>query len=97
MSGSIDVITHFGPEADKPEIVTALQNLTKVHALSVEDLYIKWEQFSNQKRQTHTGLTPKNLDEFKQFLQLQMEKRATQISSNSKINPSIKKPLINKS
>ncbi|CAI4056166.1 hypothetical protein SUVZ_02G0810 [Saccharomyces uvarum] len=97
MSGSIDVITHFGPEADKPEIVTALQNLTKVHALTVEDLYIKWEQFSNQKRQTHTDLTSKNLDEFKQFLQLKMEKCATQISSNSKINPSIKKPLINKS
>ncbi|AJP81955.1 Pol12p [Saccharomyces cerevisiae YJM1573] len=97
MSGSIDVITHFGPDADKPEIITALENLTKLHALSVEDLYIKWEQFSNQRRQTHTDLTSKNIDEFKQFLQLQMEKRANQISSSSKVNTSTKKPVIKKS
>lgn len=96
MSGSIDVITHFGPDADKPEIITALENLTKLHALSVEDLYIKWEQFSNQRRQTHTDLTSKNIDEFKQFLQLQMEKRANQISSSSKVNTSTKKPVIKK-
>ena len=62
-----------------------------------DSLYIKWEQFSNQRRQTHTDLTSKNIDEFKQFLQLQMEKRANLTSSTSKINASTKKPVIKKS
>ena len=92
----MDVITHFGPEADKPEIVTALENLKKLHALTVEDLYIKWEQFSNQRHQIHTDLTSKNIDEFKKFLQLQMEKRANLNSSTSKITASTKKPVIKK-
>lgn len=97
MSGSSDVITHFGPEADKPEIVTALEKLTKLHALTIEDLFIKWEQFSNQRHQTHTDLTSKNIDDFKQFLQLQMEKRANLVSSTSKIKLSTKKPVLKKS
>lgn len=70
------IVVHFGPAADKPEIVSALEHLTKLHALSIDDLYVKWEQFLNQKQFKNADLDLVNLDNFKQYLQLQIEKRA---------------------
>lgn len=69
-------MVHFGPSADKPEVVSALEHLTKLHALSIDDLYVKWEQFSNQRQFKNTNLDSVNLENFKHYLQLQMEKRA---------------------
>ncbi|CCD22692.1 DNA-directed DNA polymerase alpha subunit POL12 NDAI_0A05370 [Naumovozyma dairenensis CBS 421] len=91
-------VSNFGPEVDKPEILTILENLSKIHAISAEDLYIKWEQFSIGKNETHTEYSLRNLDQFKQFLQQQVEKHAKSISSpiikNKSNNPSssLKKP-----
>ncbi|CAR29627.1 ZYRO0G13200p [Zygosaccharomyces rouxii] len=76
MNTKNEIVVHFGPAADKPEIVSALEHLTKLHALTIDDLYVKWEQFSNQKNFKNANLDPVNLDNFKQYLQLQIEKRA---------------------
>lgn len=70
------IVVHFGPASDKPEIVSTLEHLTKLHALTIDDLYVKWEQFSNQKQFKNADLDSANLDNFKQYLQLQIEKRA---------------------
>lgn len=75
-----EIIAQFGPEADDPETASTLENLMSIHALTVEDLYIKWEQFSYQKHESQTGLSAISLGQFKDFLQLQVEK-AAQVSS----------------
>ncbi|CCK71503.1 DNA-directed DNA polymerase alpha subunit POL12 KNAG_0H00880 [Huiozyma naganishii CBS 8797] len=95
------IVSKFGVEAAKPEIKSLLENLSSIYAITLEDLYIKWEQFSiNQKHETSTELNLKNLDEFKQFLQAQMEKHAASVENvlsrsiktgNTSL-PSIKKP-----
>lgn len=94
MTTKSEFVLQFGPEAEEPEVVSTLESLTNLHALSIEDLYIKWEQYSYQKHETHTNLNQKNLDQFKQFLQHQVEKKAAQVSRGSKSNPSssTKKP-----
>lgn len=82
------ILKNFGPEADKPELIDKIEFLSKLHALSIEDLYIKWEQFSyNQKHENQTDLNINNLDEFKQYLQQQIEKKAADVANSS--NPSI--------
>lgn len=75
-----EIVAQFGPEAESSEIVSSLQDLSKIYALTIEDLYIKWEQFSYQKHENRTELNASNLDSFKKFLQLQMEKKAAQAS-----------------
>lgn len=88
-----EVVAQFGPEAGNPDVLSALQNLMNLHALTLEDLYIKWEQFSYQKHEKSTSLSTENLDRFKQFLQLQVEKNAAHISqANSNPSSSTKKP-----
>ena len=77
-----EIIKYFGPESDQPEVLFTLQDLCKLHALSVEDLYIKWEQYSYQRHESHTELSPKNLEQFKHFLQSEVEKHAKRISEN---------------
>ncbi|GAV55923.1 hypothetical protein ZYGR_0AZ00940 [Zygosaccharomyces rouxii] len=76
MDTKSQIVVHFGPAANKPEIISALEHLTKLHALSIDDLYVKWEQFSNQRQFKNADLDSVNLDNFKQYLQLQIEKRA---------------------
>lgn len=98
MSYNKELVTQFGPEADKSDILAPLANLITLHALSVEDLYIKWEQFSYQRHETHTALNQKNLDLFKDFLQQQVEKKAQQVTYNTTSNspgvkPKAMKPL----
>lgn len=92
MSTKSEIVVHFGPEADEPEIVSELENLTKLHALSIEDLYIKWEQFSYQKHDIRTELSTGNLDQFKQFLQRQVEKRAAKAPAASIPSSQLKRP-----
>ncbi|QLQ79717.1 hypothetical protein HG537_0C03650 [Torulaspora globosa] len=75
-----EIVAQFGPEAETSEIISFLQELSKIHALTIEDLYIKWEQFSYQKHENRTELNLRNLENFKKFLQLQMEKKAAQAS-----------------
>lgn len=81
MNTRSDVVAQFGREAGDPETFSALQNLMDLHALTIEDLHIKWEQFSYQKREKSTDLSPENLEQFKQYLQLQVEKKAAQASA----------------
>ncbi|AQZ18114.1 POL12 (YBL035C) [Zygosaccharomyces parabailii] len=94
MSTKSEIVVHFGPEADEPEIVSELEKLTKLHALSIEDLYIRWEQFSYQKHDINTDLSAGNLDKFKQFLQHQMEKKAAKISTASTFSSASKRPKV---
>ena len=79
---SEEIIVKFGSEANQPEIISALQSLAKLHAISIEDLYIKWEQFACQKPHVLTTITVKTLDPFKHFLQEDIEKRANSSASN---------------
>lgn len=76
-------VSHFGKEANQPEIISGLQSLAKLYAISVEDLYIKWEQFSCQKPHSFTTINVRSLDLFKQFLQNDIEKRANSSINNS--------------
>lgn len=94
MSTKSEIVVHFGPEADQPEIVSELEKLTKLHALSIEDLYIRWEQFSYQKNDISTNLSAGNLDKFKEFLQYQMEKKAAKISTASALSSTSKRPKV---
>lgn len=77
------IVSHFGKEANQPEIISGLQNLAKLYAVSIEDLYIKWEQFSSQKPHVFTTIGMKGLEQFKQSLQNDMEKRANTSVGNS--------------
>lgn len=79
---SEQIITKFGNEANQPDIISGLQNLAKLHAISIEDLYIKWEQFACQKPRVLTTITVKTLDPFKHFLQEDIEKRANSSAGN---------------
>ncbi|SMN20356.1 similar to Saccharomyces cerevisiae YBL035C POL12 B subunit of DNA polymerase alpha-primase complex [Maudiozyma saulgeensis] len=84
---SEEIIVKFGSEANQPEIIFGLHSLAKLHAISIEDLYIKWEQFACQKPHVLTRVTVKSLEPFKRFLQEEIEKRANSsvgnISNNS--------------
>lgn len=96
MSGVSEIATLFGPEANAPEIVSSLQKISSIHALTIEDLYIKWEQFSYQKHENRTELNTRNLDDFKRFLQSQIEKKAAQASpamSNPSSTVKVAKPI----
>ncbi|QLG70375.1 hypothetical protein HG535_0A03140 [Zygotorulaspora mrakii] len=88
-----EILSQFGPEANTPEIVSGLEHLVKLHALSIEDLYIKWEQFSYQRHDINS-LSESALGQFKNFLQLQVEKRAARIPNISKPTSSTKKPKV---
>ncbi|QLL32839.1 hypothetical protein HG536_0D03610 [Torulaspora globosa] len=91
-----EIVAQFGPEAEASEIISSLQDLSKIYALTIEDLYIKWEQFSYQKHENRTELNSRNLDSFKKFLQLQVEKKAAQASpaiSNPTLSAKIVKPM----
>lgn len=77
-----EIIVKFGNEANQPEIISGLQDLAKLHAISIEDLYIKWEQFACQKPHVLTRVTAKSLDPFKRFLQEEIEKRANSSVGN---------------
>ncbi|KAG0655417.1 DNA-directed DNA polymerase alpha subunit pol12 [Maudiozyma exigua] len=79
---SKEIIIKFGNEANQPEIISGLQGLAKLHAISIEDLYIKWEQFACQKPHVLTTITAKSLDPFKHFLQEDIEKRANSSIGN---------------
>lgn len=92
MTTETDIVGQFGPEAGTPEILSALQHLIKLHALSTEDLYIKWEQFSYQKHDSNSNLSQSNLEQFKNFLQTQVEKKAARMPNMSNSSSSTKKP-----
>ncbi|KAH7594632.1 DNA polymerase alpha subunit B N-terminal [Nakaseomyces glabratus] len=86
-----ELITQFGPEAREASIASILESLMKLHSLDVEELYIRWEQFSYQRHEKQTDLNLKNLDSFKEFLQQQIEKKALQVSSASRKTGPMKK------
>lgn len=87
MSEDDEIVQYFGPDAAKPEINSQLQNLTKLHAVSADELFIKWEQFSqNERHETSTALSSANVDQFKTFLQAKMEKLANSVGDHSTNN-----------
>lgn len=97
-----ELIQYFGPEASKPEINSALNNLLKLHAITAEDLFIKWEQFSqNERHENQTALIIANINQFKKFLQAKIEKYANLvgersvngIASNNSVPSSISKKI----
>ncbi|EDO14616.1 hypothetical protein Kpol_264p2 [Vanderwaltozyma polyspora DSM 70294] len=94
MGHTKELIDQFGPEVDDSSILETMESLLRIHALSVEDLFIKWEQFSVHRNETHTKLNQKNLESYKDFLQQQVEKRAQQIASSSNVHSSGVKPKI---
>lgn len=84
MSDNDEIAQYFGPDAAKPEINSALKNLTKLHAISADDLFINWEQFSqNERHEASTALSTSNVDQFKMFLQTKMEKLANSVGDHS--------------
>ena len=100
-----DILNTFGPEANKPEIISALQSICKIHAITIYELFVKWEQFSIKHVNSNINLSLTNIDQFKRYLQAQIEKHANSsignvsISSNNNSNPSsaIKNPRVVKS
>ncbi|CAL9735267.1 DNA polymerase alpha subunit B [Monosporozyma servazzii] len=84
MSDNDEIAQYFGPDAAKPEINSTLKQLTKLHAISADELFIKWEQFSrNERHETSTALSSTNVDQFKTFLQTKMEKLANSVGDHS--------------
>ncbi|CCF59522.1 hypothetical protein KAFR_0H01120 [Kazachstania africana CBS 2517] len=96
-----EIVSRFGPDANNPDILSHLENLSKLFAITSEDLYIKWEQFSYQTLNNETSLSMRNLTQFKSFLQAQIEKQAnaavgnlsnSTTSNTSNSVPTAKKP-----
>ncbi|CCH59106.1 hypothetical protein TBLA_0B02640 [Henningerozyma blattae CBS 6284] len=85
------LIEQFGPEAKEPIVLDALKNLSNVHALPPDELFIKWEQFSYQRHEQHTTLNSENVEAFKEFLQVQIEKKAAQTSQTTNLGSNKKK------
>ncbi|KAK5959121.1 DNA-directed DNA polymerase alpha subunit POL12 PWA37_003805 [Arxiozyma heterogenica] len=84
MTTNDELIQYFGPEVSKPEITSALNNLLRLYAITVEELFIKWEQFSqNERHENQTALTVANIDQFKKFLQAKIEKYANSVGDRS--------------
>lgn len=75
MTTKNELVSKFGPDSDKAETLTSLETLMKIYALSAEDLYIRWEQFSYHKNENKTELNDRNIEQFKQFMQQQIEKK----------------------
>lgn len=97
MTSEEDLIVKFGPSANKTEVVSALKQLMKLYLLDAEELFIKWEQFSYHTKAKHSSNTfsEQILHDFKNYIQLQIEKKTS--NSLSSINgPSsvTKKPKI---
>ncbi|CCE65715.1 hypothetical protein TPHA_0M01400 [Tetrapisispora phaffii CBS 4417] len=88
MSFKEELIEQFGNEVDKSDVIAYLENLIKIYALNIEELFIKWEQFSYHRHETHTAMNTKNLDGFKNFLQKQIEKKAQKFSNTSNVTSS---------
>ncbi|AMD18728.1 HBL174Wp [Eremothecium sinecaudum] len=80
-----ELVSNFGPEADNPDVIAILENYMKLYALTADDLYIKWEQFSYHYKEAVNSLDKTSLDNFKVFIQQQTEKHAT--SSYAGSNP----------
>lgn len=78
MNGDQAFIEKFGELANNSNIIESLKHLANIHALSPEDLFIKWEQFSYQHPDPNVELNTKNVDSFKDFLHEQIEKKAAQ-------------------
>ncbi|AGO12950.1 AaceriADL299Cp [[Ashbya] aceris (nom. inval.)] len=69
-----ELLARFGPEARDESLVTTLESYMKLYALSVDELYIKWEQFSYHSLDAGVKLDAEGLDSFKGFIQRQIEK-----------------------
>ncbi|CAH02471.1 DNA-directed DNA polymerase alpha subunit POL12 [Kluyveromyces lactis] len=95
MSIENELVSKFGASADKAEVISTLQHYMKIYDLSVDEIYIKWEQFSyhNKDKYAVNSYSDQILQEFKDYIQQQMEKKVnTSIVLNPSINSSIKKP-----
>lgn len=93
MTTKNELVSKFGPDSDKAETITSLETLMKIYALSAEDLYIRWEQFSYHKNENKTELNDRNIEQFKHFMQQQIEKKLNNATGSVSSNPSsIKKP-----
>ncbi|AET41268.1 DNA-directed DNA polymerase alpha subunit POL12 Ecym_7448 [Eremothecium cymbalariae DBVPG len=101
MTTQSKLVTNFGPEADDVKIIGILESYMKLYALSVDELYIRWEQFSYHNQHLSLKLDESTLQNFKLFIQQQIEKKGnishgsvnSPGASNSGRNPNLgKKP-----
>ncbi|AEY95917.1 FADL299Cp [Eremothecium gossypii FDAG1] len=69
-----ELLARFGPEAKDETVVTTLESYMKLYALSIDELYIKWEQFAYHSLDGGVKLDANGLDNFKGFIQRQIEK-----------------------
>ncbi|CDO92570.1 unnamed protein product [Kluyveromyces dobzhanskii CBS 2104] len=95
MSIENELISKFGASVDKPEVISTLEHCMKIYDLSVDEIYIKWEQFSyhNRDKYAANSLTDQVLHDFKEYIQQQMERRANaSITSTQSTISSLKKP-----
>lgn len=87
-----ELVAKFGKPAGEPAVASALESLMKIHSLDVEELYIKWEQFAYHQNEQSTALNADMINAFKQFLQQQIEKKASMAGGPGSAASSLKKP-----
>ena len=97
MRTDIELTSKFGSVANKPETLSTLQNLMKLYDLDVDELYIKWEQFSYHHKDKYAidSFSEHVLQDFKEYILQQIGKKAnTSIGSIHSTTSSVKKPKI---
>lgn len=91
-----ELVSRFGKEIDKPELIQSCEQIIKIFSISVEDLYINWEslvvtKFDGQK----LDLSVDNLSKLQSYIQANLEKRKQHngnVPSTVKINRKINIP-----
>ncbi|CCH44807.1 hypothetical protein BN7_4376 [Wickerhamomyces ciferrii] len=90
MSSKDELIEKFGPKIDHEELITKCEQIVKIFAISIEDLYINWESFVITK---YDGLkleyTVENLGLLQNYIQSNLEKRKNGAPSTTKLNKKI--------
>lgn len=86
MSIHEEVVSKFGSPIDRPELIQAVEQITKVFALSVEDVYINWESFVVTK---HDGMkleyTAQTMVDLQHYIQERLEKKRERQAAPSTI------------
>ncbi|KAF5133235.1 DNA polymerase alpha subunit B [Metarhizium anisopliae] len=84
-----DIQTRFSPNSPlEPDIITEIQSILRLHDLSVDDLFFKWESYCiKMDLDAQAGLSLSRIRNLKQSIQDELEKshRATQVRNERKV------------
>jgi DNA polymerase alpha subunit B len=76
MTIETELVQTFGPKVDQPELIQACEQLMKIFALSVEDLFLDWESFIFAKNNGNDlEITTDSLLRLQHYIQEKLEKK----------------------